>query len=360
MYRRVPPVFSLEYLRVFLRTIEKEGYDRKVVREAIFNERVRLEKEKFKAIGRGHRLRKTKSEALAKNCYQLSMQIGFLKRLNDDIVLTEDARAFISDHASSETRKMMLARLLETYDPFNLILACLREQSAREILMPLSKDAKSRDLYKSTASQYGLSLNQVQFEVVRDLFTQLGIFNWREKMNVNRMQLLYLISRIFKLSEVTNRDEKTNEQFLKEIFGQTDTPLKMTAAEIADKAEKQGYTAIKMENSGEIFFVMGTTVDNSVFEEVLWKEYLKMSDYKSRYPVYYSELRDNVCEKLRISDVTFDDRIKRMINKPHEYTVKLYPAGGPMPPRRGLSSMLKVLPPRTGSDEYITFIKASR
>jgi hypothetical protein len=54
----------------------------------------------------------------------------------------------------------------------------------------------------------------------------------------------------------------------------------------------------------------------------------------------------------------FDSFIKRMINKPNEYTVKLHPGGGPMPPRRGLSSMLKALPPKTGSDEYITFIKA--
>jgi hypothetical protein len=85
-----------------------------------------------------------------------------------------------------------------------------------------------------------------------------------------------------------------------------------------------------------------------------------MTDYKSQYPVYYSELRDNVCERLRISDSLFDNIIKRMINKPFEYRVRVYPGGGPMPLRRGLSSMLKALPPKTGSDEYITFLKASK
>ena len=44
MYKRVPPVFSFEYLRVFLNVIDRDGYDRKAIRTAIFNERLKFEK----------------------------------------------------------------------------------------------------------------------------------------------------------------------------------------------------------------------------------------------------------------------------------------------------------------------------
>jgi hypothetical protein len=226
-------------------------------------------------------------------------------------------------------------------------------------------------LFRRVAEKYQLKINEIQFKVVRDLLTQLEILNWREKKDGGRVQKVYLIVNVVKLSEVMNFVSQPSKltdienlqinYFLREVTEEGKFPLKgMSLVDMLKKAEKKGYMAIKFQETDDYLFIKNLTVSSIDFEEVLWKEYLKMSDYKSNYPVYYSELRDNVCERLRISDKDFDDFVKRMINKPYEYTVKLHPGGGPMPPRRGLSSMLKALPPKTGSDEYITFLKATK
>jgi len=368
MYKRVPPVFSFEYLRVFLNVIDKEGYDQKAIRNAIFNERLRFEKEKFKAIGKGYRLKKVKSEHLVKNCYRLSMQIGLLQRTNNDVLLSQESREFLSHHFTyPKTKSMLLGKLLKTYIPFNKVLFCIRDQAKGEFLLPLGKET---GLFKGVAERYQLKVDKIQFEVVRDLLTQLEILNWSEKKDGDRMQKVYLIANVLKFSEVLDFVSQASmltvienpmiNRFLREVTEEGKFSLEgKTPTETVMQAENKGYIAIKLEEEDSLF-IKTFKVSSVDFEEVLWKEYLKISDYKSNYPVYYSELRDNVCAQLRISDKTFDSFIMRMINKPYQYTVKLHPGGGPMPPRRGLSSMLKVLPPKTGSDEYITFIKATK
>jgi len=369
MYKRVPPVFSFEYLRVFLNVINKEGYDRKAIRNAIFNERVKFEKEKFKAIGKGYRLKTVKSEHLVKNCHLLSTQIGLLRRTNGDALLSEESREFLSHEVTyPKTKSTLLSKLLKAYIPFNEVLFCIRNQVKGEVLLPLGKETV---LFKSFAERYQLKIDKIQFHVVRDLLTQLEILNWREKKNGERMQKVYLIADVLKLSDISNlvgQPSKFTEnenlpinRFLREFTDEGRFSLEgKSPTDILKQAENKGYISIKMEEEEDFLLIKTFTVSSGDFEEVLWKEYLKLSDYKSNYPVYHSELRDYVCEQLRISDKTFDSFIKRMINKPEEYTVKLHPGGGPMPPRRGLSSMLKVLPPKTGSDEYITFIKATK
>jgi len=370
MYRRIPPVFSLAYLRVFLSTIDKEGYNREAIRNAISSQRLKFEEEKFKAIGRGYRLKTVKSEHLVKNCYQLSTQIGLLKKENDSSSLAEESRELISCGVGNlKTKSMLLSKLFNTYIPFNEVLFCVRNQPESKVLLPLRKE---KGLFKSFAEKYQLRVNQLQFEVVRNLLTQLEILNWREKKNGNRMQTVYPIATVLKLSEVRESIDTASElsnvknvsfnQFLKDLTeeGRLSITHEMSTADILKQVEDREYTTIKLRETEDYLLIRTLNVNSSCFEEVLWEEYLKISDYKSNYPVYYTELRDDVCERLRISDRTFDSFIKRMINKPQEYLVKLHPGGGPMPPRRGLSSMLKALPPKTGSDEYITFIKATR
>jgi len=369
IYKRIPPVFSLEYLRVFLSTIDKEGYDRKAIRTAIFNERAKFEQEKFKAIGRGYRLKTLKSEHLVKNCYQLSTQIGLLQKTNNRVYLAEEYKEFLNDgFTSPRTKSILLEKLFRTYVPFNDVLLCLQNQAKCELLLPLRKE---KGLFKSYADKYQLKVNPVQFEVVRDLLTQLEILNWREKKNHERMQAVYLIAIVLRLSEIqhfiqassktSNCENSQKVLFLQDIKYETKTSMeKMGAIDLLEEAKSEGYIVIGLPETDDFLFIKTLGVRSATFEEALWKEYLKTSDYKSNYPVYYSELRDDVCQRLRISDKTFDGFIKKMINKPNEYSVKLHPGGGPMPPRRGLSSMLKALPPKTGSDEYITFIKAIR
>lgn len=370
MYKQIRPIFSLEYLRVFLKVIDEKGYNREAIRNAIFNERKKFEKEKFKAIGKGHKLKEEKKgKSLVKSCYDLSKQIGLIRRTNNDVVLSREAREFLShDITDPKTKSMLLSKLLKTYIPFNEVLFCIRNQERSEFLLPLGKEAA---VFKSFADRYQLKVHKIQFHVVRDLLTQLEILNWREKKDGDRMQKVYLIANVLKLSEVldfasqasklTDSENIPISRFLSEVTegGKFSTEGK-SPTDILQLAENKEYIAVKLEEDDDFLFIK-TFTDSSVdFEEVLWKEYLKISDYRSNFPVYYSELRDNVCEELRISDKTFDSLIMPMINKPDEYTVKLHPGGGPMPPRRGLSFMLKVLPPKTGSNEYITFLKATK
>jgi len=373
-YKQIRPIFSLEYLRVFLKAIDEKGYNPKEIRNAIYSERVRFEKEKFKAIGKGHRIKTEKfGQSLVKSCYELSMEIGLMRRTNDNVVLSEEATEFLSyDITYPKTKSMLLSKLLKTYIPFNEVLFCIRNQEKGEFLLPLGKEVS---VFRSSADKYQLKVEKIQFHVVRDLLTQLEILNWREKKDGGRMQKVYLIANVLRLSELLSGLEDSISQasrltaieslpinrFLREVTEEGKFPLQGKAsAEILKQAENKGYIAIELEEPEDFLLVKTFSIGANAFEGVLWKEYLKISDYKSNYPVYYSELRDNVCEQLRISDKTFDNFIKRMMNKPDEFTVKLHPGGGPMPPRRGLSSMLKALPAKTGSDEYITFIKATK
>jgi hypothetical protein len=369
MYRRIPPVFSLEYLRVFLKVIDEEGYNSGAIRTAIFNERQKFEKEKFKAIGRGYRLKKIKSEHLVKNCYQLSTQIHLLERTGQDVRLAKEAQTLINlGTAHPETRSILLSKFLTAYIPFNEVLFCIRNHPDCEVLLPMRKEI---GLFNKYSVKYGLQINQIQFEVVRDLLTQLEVLNWREGKDGERMQAVYLTAMVFRLSEIRDyvpagsqdNDIRTHgiERCVHDITREGELCLEdMSSTDIVKRAQNEGYSAVTVQEGNKILFIKPVSISSANFESVLWEEYMKISDYKSNYPVYYSELRDDVCALLRISDRTFDNFIKRMINKPDEYAVKLHAGGGPMPPRRGLSSMLKVLPPKTGSDEYITFIKASR
>ena len=185
------------------------------------------------------------------------------------------------------------------------------------------------------------------------------------------MQQVYLVAIVLKFSELikpTNEIFKLSSfttlsvsQFIRDVAkGEKASIEKMAKKQILREAKSKGYVIIPMQEPDDFLFIKNFTVDSGRLEEILWNEYLKLSDYKSGYPVYYSQIRDNVCQQLRMSDKTFDDLIRRMINKPYEFEVRLHAGGGPMPPRRDLSSMLKALPPKTGSDEYITFIKASK
>jgi len=371
MYRRIPPVFRLEYLHVFLSIIADKGYDYETLREAIFDQRLTFEKEKFKAIGRGYRLKKekVKSKHLIKNCYQLSIQTGFLRKADGDLFLSEDSQMFVElGIGNPKTKTMLLDKLLNTYLPFREALFCIRNQENGKILLPLRKE---KGLFKSFAEKFQLGMNPIQFEVVRNLLTQFGVLNWRERRNGNRMQRVYLIVVVLKLSESLKSLNETSKftsftnfsvsQFIKEIAREENPSIEeMTKEQILEEARGKGYITIPLRDIGDFLFLKNLETDKGKLEEVLWNEYLKLSDYKSGYPVYYSQLRDNVCQELRISDKTFDNLIRRMINKPDEFEVKLHAGGGPLPPRRDLSSMLKALPPKTGSDEYITFIKANK
>jgi hypothetical protein len=367
MYRRIPRVFRLEYLLTFLKVISKEGlYDRDEVKRAIFEQRSKFEEEKFKALGRGYRLKTAKSEDLITSCYQLCTQTGILRRINSNLILTEDAKKMLQLGIKDFNLKaLLIGKLINTYLPMRNLLFFIRDQKEGKVVLPLGK---KRDFFKKVVmALYQLPVDQITFNVVRDLCTQLGLFNWRERENEVRKQHIYLISNIVKLSELMDMlfHDSPSDSFKNLCIHNCLKDLglagkKTSEKEFLKRAEAKGYLIIRMQENGDYVLIKGFDVERESFEEVFWEEYLKMTDYKSQYPVYYSELRDNVCERLRISDSLFDDIIKRMINKPFEYRIRVYPGGGPMPLRRGLSSMLKALPPKTGSDEYITFLKASK
>jgi hypothetical protein len=368
IYRRIPRVFRLEYLLTFLKVISKEGwYDREKVKEDIFHQRSKFEEEKFKALGRGYRLKATKSEDLMKSCYQLCTQTGLLRRINGDLIPTKDAKKMLQLGIKDfNMRILLIDKLINTYLPVKNLLFFIRDQKDGKVILPLGKE---RDFFKKVVmALYQLPVDQITFQVVRDLCTQLDLLNWRESKNEVRTQHVYLTSNVAKFSELMDallHENRSPDAFKDLCTHNCLKDLSLASKEVSEeellkRAEAKGYLIVKIQEDGDYLFVKGFDVEREGFEQIFWEEYLKMTDYKSQYPVYYSELRDSVCERLRISDSSFDDVIKRMINRPLEWRVKVYAGGGPMPPRRGLSSMLKALPPKTGSDEYITFLKASK
>ena len=94
------------------------------------------------------------------------------------------------------------------------------------------------------------------------------------------------------------------------------------------------------------------------FREVLWRNYLELTKYIARKPVFYSNLRSRVCYSLRISDAVFDNYAQKIMSGDSKF--RLVGAGGTLPFNRDSASLLKSIPPKTDRGEYVVYLKMDR
>ena len=364
-YKRIAQVRDLEYLVAFLRGLDKGGMPEaeKAVRHVVLE----FEKEKDRAVGLGKRIdeKKLHLRSLLSECMRMCREMGLIRK--DTLsVRTEDPDLRIlmtEDLQNVACRTAWIKRFLQTYSSFGEMLFKIRATSSGKIYASHDRE-KAR--FSKSIERYNLNIpSQWTFEVTRDLATQFGLLNWRmlsqheveqDPMLGETGYVVYLVSTIAKLSELLNAKleqlPKGFEAFCIQSSYEEVVDDGKNSQEISQKAETAGYLVVDYQD--DRLFLKALKVDDKKFEDSLWKEYLKLSGHVPREPVYYSILRDKVCEVLQISDELFDSMINKMLKNPSSYEVKVTAGSGTVPLE--IVTSRKHIPPKLASDIYIVYL----
>jgi len=320
-HARIPRVRRVEYLLDFLKVVE-QGYNRKLVEQKLGERKKIFEIEKNRALGRGRPFmdKLMRTQSLREDCRILSTRLGFA-RSKDKLRLgiTENGKVFLNQN-SAERRKLLAQGLLKTFTAFSHILLTIAHAPKVEVDLPMKKDNR---FFSQKAADYGFEVGQTDFEVICDLASQLEITNWFPyNTDFGRYKRVYLVSAIYENAENVSENEKS---------------------------------VLNFNLDGRDYSIGATHVRKNRFKKTLWAEYLKATKYIPKRPVFYSQLRADVCYKLRISDRVFDEYVEEMMISDETY--RLVGSGGSLPYRRDMASLLKSLPLKTRKGEYIVYLK---
>ena len=322
--RRVPRVRRLEYLLDFLRVVER-GYNREIVEQGLAERKKAFELEKYRALGRGRPFMKSliKTKDLSRDCLSLSVRVGFVEG-KDKPTLTDAGISFLTLDIAGQ-RRVFAQSLLDAYLHFPHILVTLSRAPRSEVIVPMKKNNRA---FVEEARRFGLRVNQTDFDVLRDLGSQLELTNWHPaKTDKGRYEKVYLTCTLLSREQVES--------------------LKASA----DKFNEP----LKFRYNTEEHWAQPISVEYEIFKKTLWRKYLETTRYVPRRPVFYSALREKICYQLRISDQIFDTYTKEIMKFDDDYI--LVGAGGTLPFQRDSASLIKSLPPKTERGEYIVYLK---
>ena len=370
-YKRIPTVRDLEYLIAFLRGLNAGGL--REAEEAIRSARLEFEREKDKAVGLGRKLdeKKLRLQSLLTECARLCKELGLTHRLNDELCIKsedDEVKILLEKSPSSKIfRITLLKRLLMTYSSFWDVLFKIRATPKGKIY---ASHDRGYQRFKKSVERYGIDVTQWTFEVARDLASQLGLLNWRmlddEEVRLKPLlgktgYVIYLVATGAKMSElknvgITSPSTGFAEVCIKSCYEDLRWNGSHDEKVVLNRADAKGYWAIDLKD--DYLFIKFFEVDYESFERVLWREYLKLTDRIPREPVYYSRLRDKVCEALRVSDESFDLMVGKMLREPSRFEVKVSPGGGTLPLQRTTSR--KHIPPKLASGDYIVYLQMEK
>lgn len=321
-YRRVPLVKRVEYILDLLETVNR-GYSREAAEAKLAERKRSFEVEKARALGRGNPFTARLKQAgrLAEFCERLCRQTGLIESASGIHRLTSNGERILGMSSEGiEPDALLLESLLRTYPSFQQVISAINSAEKCEVILP---STKLRALYAEYAKRYDISVDMWTFDIVRDLTSQLGVLNWfPDSIGGLTMQ------RVFMASNISYNESSTDAA-----------------------ADFRAHTVI----SGKKAVIERNLPDFSSFKVSAWNEYLKITKYVPKRPVFYSDLRTRVCYALRIADKIFDKLARKLIEKDEEYL--LLAAGGSLPYRRDSAGMLKSLPPRTPRGQYMVYLK---
>ena len=122
--------------------------------------------------------------------------------------------------------------------------------------------------------------------------------------------------------------------------------------------EPVGEYCVRVAAGDRWLFFVSEKVLRDGFREALWESYLNLAEGVPGSPVFYSDVRAEVCYLLRITDGQFDSMIFEMIAG--DDALKVYGSEGYLPYRRDTAGMLKSLPPRNVWGDYIVYLRIER
>ncbi len=350
-YLRLPRVRRLEYLIAFLESFENNEFEEKRAHEAIQKRIHHFELEKAKALGR-QRPQVRKGAYTLKECLRLSSDLGLIDRFKR---LTPKAMRVLDP---DQRRSFLLEQMWQVYPRFRQVV--LTARNAEQLHLPFY----NWDAFRQEGGNlYGLNFDRLNFEIVRDLATQLELINWYP--TESKRQIVYPVASVATFTEIMSLTGLPVEQ---ETFAQQcrhKTALDLNLLTIREgRYEMQAHAALKdhgyliLQTDSDQVFVRDHNVSLEDFEQVLWQEYLKLSSMRSRFPVLYPNLRNHVCAALHIADQVFDHHLLSLIQQPQR--LNIYPSGGVLDYAANLAHLAKFLPPKTVQGNFIIYLKIER
>lgn len=365
LYKRIAQVRDLEYLIAFLRGLDRGGMPE--AEEAVRQVLLEFEKEKDRALGLGKKIdeKKLHLRSLLSECLRMSKQMGFIRKETLSVITEDpDVKILMNENLQSiPCRIALIKKFLLTYSSFGEILFEIRATPLGKIYASHDRD-KTR--FTKSIEKYNIDTSsQWTFEVTRDLATQLGLLNWR-RLTQNEVEkdpllgetgyVVYLVSTVTKLSELQNPHfddlQSVFEAFCVRSSYEQLIQKRKNSQTISQEAEASGYLVIDLESDS--ILVKSLEVDDKKFQNSLWKEYLELSGHVPKEPVYYSTLRDKVCEILQISDELFDSKIQKILRNPNSYEVRVIAGSGTVPLE--IVTSRKHIPPKLASEIYIVYL----
>jgi len=333
---RLPRVRRIAYLRALLAVAGKGECTKDQAREAVLEVVKSLDAAKAAALGR--RVPKPpKADQLVEQCIQMTTRLGLLERRGSSLRSTPSGTTLLNRDGNDLQLYFQLLYL--TFPLFRILVTSICERS-EGYLVPQSRYG---GLFAREAREQGLELDQMTFEVVRDLATDLFVLNWRPSP-ISKDGVDYL--NVYAVGKARTKADRFGEAFTDETA-------------IQDSATNgSGYIApvyAVNEASNEEWVFVGNVVAIQDFEQALWRHYLRLTDQVPRFPVLYPDLRDAVCETLRIPDSHFDASIKELMRRP--YRLEIYPAEGVLDYSSKAAITYKHVPPRTTAGQFMTFLK---
>lgn len=349
IYRRIPGVRRLEYLIGFLQSAVDDHIDLELARKSVQRELNRLELEKAQALGR-QKPRHHKGDETAKECLKMATQ---LQLIDKHFHLTSAGHEVLDPNRQ---RLALLERLWAIYPRFGQVVLAIRD--AETLDLPLY-DWSTVSSDSETALR-GFGLNRWNFEVIRDLATQLGLINWlplgAQRQQVYSVSQIITRTELFCLSGVSPSDISPPQERLLRLgqqAGVVDDHFRFIAHRPAAKPPVETIIA-----GPEEVYIERHQVSVSAFEQALWNSYLELSEMRAYFPVLYPSLRNAVCLNLRVSDQEFDGHLVALLHAPRQLLI--YPSGGVLSYAANLAHLMKFLPPRTSQGNFIVYLKIGR
>ena len=351
-YLRLPRVRRLEYLIAFLESFENNEFDEDRAHEAIQQKIHFFEVEKAKSLGR-QRPQMRKGAYTLKECLRLSRGLGLVDRFKR---LTSKAMRVLD---SDQRRSFLLEQMWQVYPRFRQVVLTVR--NAEQLDLPFY----NWDTFRQEGGNlYGLEFDRLNFEIVRDLATQLGLINWYPTEEKPKRQIVYPVGSVATFSEIISLAGLTVEQetFAQQCRHQTALDLNILAVwdsryEVQVHLEFKDRGYLVLQTDSDQVFIRDHHISIGEFEQSLWKEYLGLSNMRPRFPVLYPNLRNQVCAALRISDQVFDRHLRSLTQQPRR--LNIYSSGGILS-HKDLAHLVKFLPAKTPQGQFIVYLKIER
>lgn len=331
---RVPRVRRLRYLTALLSAAASGQCTRADAQNAILDVVRELDATKAAALGRKEP-KPPKANQLVEQCVQMASRLGLLERQGQRLTLTLWGSVVKGPDLD---RPIWFSLLWTTFPHFrNVVTAvCARPQA---FVLPVTRYGGH---FARAVSQQGLEVDQMSFEIVRDLATELFVLNWRPIFRENgQVQVVYAAGSALTLGT--------------SVGG---SPTRCGTTPAPSSAAGDGIQYVADLPDGRAWHFTGNSADIERFEQVLWRQYLELTDRVPRFPVLYPTLRDVVCESLHIPDVHFDTSVHELLRSRRR--LDIYPAEGILDYSFKTPITYKQVPPKTVSGQFMTFLKIDR